>query len=157
MTKKQESSFLLFFFFLKSNLWLRLFYAYNINYSVTVKEGWKLHPSYFLFFFLNLGNFFIEGISLLKVHQILNGLASSDFQIPVPSTRFLCQDIVTCVTNWCKLTPLVTYVQVSNVCKVVPRPLSWAPNISMNYRKCVSNFISFCLTNQQWLLLKGQK
>ena len=35
---------------------------------------------------------------------------------------------VACVTNRCKLTPLVTCVQVSNVCKVVPRPLSWAPN-----------------------------
>ena len=38
----------------------------------------------------------------------------------------------------------------SNVCKAVPRSLFWTPMDSMNYQKCVSNFLLTSLSNQQW-------
>ena len=38
----------------------------------------------------------------------------------------------------------------SNVCKAVPRSLFWIPMDSMNYQKCVSNFLLTSLSNQQW-------
>ena len=38
----------------------------------------------------------------------------------------------------------------SNICRAVPRSLFWAPIASMNYQKCVSNFLLTSLSNRQW-------
>lgn len=100
-----------------------------------MKEGWKLHPSYYPIFK-------IWGISLLKVYQSLNTLYATmwiKFSIALLPLIFKYLSLqpafcvrtllhVACITNWCNLTPLVTYVQVNNICEAVPRPLTWAPN-----------------------------
>ena len=73
------------------------------------------------------------GISLLKEFLYWRFIKFSMAMLPL-IFKYLSLQPAFCVktllhiTNWCKLTPLVTYVQVSNVCKVVLRPLSWAPN-----------------------------
>ena len=61
-----------------------------------------------------------------------------------------------CLHGMISLCGRVNLTSVGIICEAVLRSVFCAPKDSMNYWKCLSNFLPCWLANQQWLFLTGQ-